>query len=237
MGGRAGKPVRKENKKLQLQVLGGGEKPSQSVPTSKIRRDRPPPAWSLHAPARSRSPAWRPERHQTCPRSGDPPLPGGERAGLDEGNRDPWDGEGRGHAPDAAGVRPIPGHTRGQQQGRHGLVEEEMVIDKLLLLRVRHALECVVPASQVAVQARQRCGEARSGSLRGHAASPGSTSSRHGPPPPHARPSLWEPTLHGPGGRPRQWPSPGPRPLSAQGWASVPREARPHLQISPQRLG
>lgn len=79
------------------------------------------------------------------------------------GEAGPRDGDGEGHAPDAAGVGPVPGHARGQQQRRHGLVEEEVVIDELLLLRVRHALERVVLAGQVAVQARQRCGEAGSG--------------------------------------------------------------------------
>lgn len=57
--------------------------------------------------------------------------------------------------PDAAGVGPVAGHARGQQQGRHGLIEKEVVVDKLLLLRLRHAFERIVPPRQVTVQARQ----------------------------------------------------------------------------------
>ena len=55
--------------------------------------------------------------------------------------------------PDAAGVRPVVDRSRGQEQGRHGLMEEEVVVDELLLLLLGHALERAVPAGQVTGQA------------------------------------------------------------------------------------
>lgn len=56
------------------------------------------------------------------------------------------DREEGGLVPYAASIRPVAGHAGGQQQGRHGLVEEEVVVDELLLLRFGHALERVIPA-------------------------------------------------------------------------------------------
>ena len=57
-------------------------------------------------------------RHQTHLRSAAPPSSSGTgQAGAG------------GYAPDAAGVGPVAGHARGQQQGRHGLIEKEVVVD------------------------------------------------------------------------------------------------------------
>lgn len=61
------------------------------------------------------------------------------------------DCEGRGLVPNAASIRPVAGHAGGQQQRRHRLVEEEVVVNELLLLRLGHALERIVPARQVAI--------------------------------------------------------------------------------------
>ena len=118
-----------------------------------------------------------------------PPPSGTERAGAGA------------YSPDAAGIGPVAGHARGQQQGRHGLIEKEVVVDKLLLLRLRHAFERIVPPSQVTVQARQGCEEARS---------EGRVGSCPNPPPPRAlghpqdarsawlEPSPPDPERHGP---------------------------------------
>lgn len=147
------------------------------MPTSKIPRGLSLyQLASLDAPVWSRSPARRPGKHQTCPRSTAPPSSfllslalvwGGPRGGGEGEGGGP--ARGVGHAPDATGIGPVAGHAGGQQQGRHGLVEEEVVVDELLLLCLGHALERVVPAGQVAVQARQSCGGARS---EGHTGAP-----------------------------------------------------------------
>ena len=48
--------------------------------------------------------------------------------------------------PNAAGVRPVAGHPGARQQRRHGLVEEEVVSNKLLLLFVGHSTQRIVLA-------------------------------------------------------------------------------------------
>lgn len=48
--------------------------------------------------------------------------------------------------PYATSIRPVTGHARGQQQRGHRLVEEEVIVDELLLLRFGHTLERVIPA-------------------------------------------------------------------------------------------
>ena len=60
---------------------------------------------------------------------------------------------GQGASPDAAGIGPVSGHSRSQQQWGHGLVEQEVVIDELLLLLLRHALQRVVFPLELARQA------------------------------------------------------------------------------------
>ena len=57
--------------------------------------------------------------------------------------------------PDAARVRPIPGHAGSQQERGDRFVEQEMVVDQLFLLLVRHVLERVVLACEIAGQSRQ----------------------------------------------------------------------------------
>lgn len=182
-----------ENKKLQLPRGGWrGEASATRRPLLSSPEARAASSWSpSHVPARSRSPARRPGGTRPVPGVRPLPLPPGRRrgGGPEGGEGGPAGGEG-GHAPNTAGVRPVSGHARGQQQGRHGLIEEEVVVDELLLLRLGHALEGVVAAGQVPVQAGQSCRGARSGDTT----SPG----------PHARPASWEPR---PGGGPR------PRPL------------------------
>ena len=60
-------------------------------------------------------------------------------------------------SPDAPGVGPVPAHPGGQQQRRHGLVEQEVVVDELLLLGVGHVLQGVVLPVQVSAQGGQSC--------------------------------------------------------------------------------
>ena len=51
--------------------------------------------------------------------------------------------------PDTTSIRPVPSHARGGEQGRHGLVKKEVVIDQLLLLSVSHLAKGIVfPCSQ-----------------------------------------------------------------------------------------
>ena len=57
--------------------------------------------------------------------------------------------------PDAARVRPIPGHAGSQQERGDRLVEQEMVVDQLFLLLVSHVLERVVLACELTGQSRQ----------------------------------------------------------------------------------
>lgn len=58
-----------------------------------------------------------------------------------------------GTSPDATGVGPVPGHARGQQQWGHGLVEQEVIVNELLLLLLGHALQRIVLPLELACQA------------------------------------------------------------------------------------
>lgn len=241
--------MRKENKELQLPGASGrGAREPRPHLTSRggeallSPEPRRAGAQSLNAPARPRSPAqeeaWpAPPSSSSSPRGAPPPRGGREGKRRQRGGRTPREGA-EGHAPDTAGVGPVAGHARGQQQGRHGLVEEEVVVDELLLLRLRHTLERVVPARQVAVQAGQGCGGcAQDARLPRPPLQP---AARTRPPPcptsgdvrgPHP-PGFAGVQSSRPGRRsqavtPRQDPpSLGPRPLWARGWASVPRSLR-----------
>lgn len=62
-------------------------------------------------------------------------------------------------SPDAPGVGPVTAHSGGQQQRGHGLVEQEVIIDQLLLFLVRHVPKGVVLSFQVSVQGAQAYGE------------------------------------------------------------------------------
>lgn len=59
------------------------------------------------------------------------------------------------YSPDAPGIRPISSHPRGQEQRRYWLVKQEMVINELLLLRIRHILQGIVLAIEFSIQASQ----------------------------------------------------------------------------------
>lgn len=78
-----------------------------------------------------------------------------ERGGLCGDWRRLWGGEAleQGFLPDAPGVGPVSGHAWGQQQRGHGLVKQEVVVDKLLLLLLCHALQRVVFPLELASQA------------------------------------------------------------------------------------
>lgn len=62
-------------------------------------------------------------------------------------------GLGQGVSPDATGVGPVAGHAGSQQQWGHRLVKQEVVVDELLLLLLRHALQRVVFPLELACQA------------------------------------------------------------------------------------
>lgn len=62
----------------------------------------------------------------------------------------------RNYLPDTPGIRPVPGHSGRQQQGRYRLVEQEMFSDQLLLLLFRHAFQRIVLSFQVSVKFSQR---------------------------------------------------------------------------------
>ena len=46
--------------------------------------------------------------------------------------------------PDSTGVGPVTRHTGGQEEGRDGLVEEEVVFDQFVLFRFGHAAQRIV---------------------------------------------------------------------------------------------
>ena len=48
--------------------------------------------------------------------------------------------------PDAPGIRPVPGHTRCQQEWGNGLVKEKVIINQLLLLLLCHLAKGIVLA-------------------------------------------------------------------------------------------
>ena len=62
---------------------------------------------------------------------------------------------GRRHSPDASAVGPVTGHAGASQQGRDGLVEQEVIVDQLVLLGVGHGLQGVVPSLELTIQAGQ----------------------------------------------------------------------------------
>lgn len=124
---RRGMGVRRENKKRRLP------------------RDGSPPLESLEtAASRSAGISHTCGTKVTCAEGWDRVTP----RGTGSSGRAPPSGdrEEGGLVPYAASIRPVAGHAGGQQQGRHGLVEEEVVVDELLLLRFGHALERVIPA-------------------------------------------------------------------------------------------
>lgn len=57
--------------------------------------------------------------------------------------------------PDPPGIRPVTGHPRGQQQWRHRLIKQEVVINQLLLLLLRHVLEGVVLSFEITIKSPQ----------------------------------------------------------------------------------
>lgn len=58
-------------------------------------------------------------------------------------------------SPDASGVRPVTGHASAGQQGGHGLVKQEVISNKLLLLSVGHANQGVVLSLELTIEAGQ----------------------------------------------------------------------------------
>lgn len=58
-------------------------------------------------------------------------------------------------SPDASAVGPVTGHTSTGQQGGHGLVEQEVIVDQLILLGVCHAVQGVVLSLELTIQAGQ----------------------------------------------------------------------------------
>merc|ERR1711931_511874 len=54
--------------------------------------------------------------------------------------------------PDASAVGPVTGHSGAGQQGRHGLVKQEVVVDQLILLGVSHGLQGVVLSLELTLQ-------------------------------------------------------------------------------------
>lgn len=64
-------------------------------------------------------------------------------------------------SPDASGVRPVAGHASAGQQGRDGLVKQEVIADQLLLLGVSHGLQGIVLSLELTVQAGESCRERR----------------------------------------------------------------------------
>jgi len=57
--------------------------------------------------------------------------------------------------PDATTVGPVTGHTSAGEEGRDGLVEEEVVVDQLILLSVRHLRQGVVLALEITLETRE----------------------------------------------------------------------------------
>jgi len=55
--------------------------------------------------------------------------------------------------PDTATVGPVTGHTGAGEEGRDGLVEEEVIVDQLILLRVGHLGKGVVLALELTLEA------------------------------------------------------------------------------------
>merc|ERR1711931_538413 len=57
--------------------------------------------------------------------------------------------------PDASAVGPVTGHSGAGQQGRHGLVKQEVVVDELVLLSVGHTVQGVVLSLELTLQRGQ----------------------------------------------------------------------------------
>merc|ERR1712024_382123 len=55
--------------------------------------------------------------------------------------------------PDTATVGPVTGHTGAGEEGRDGLVEEEVIVDQLILLGVGHLGKGVVLALELTLEA------------------------------------------------------------------------------------
>ena len=58
-------------------------------------------------------------------------------------------------SPDASAVGPVAGHSSAGQQGRDGLVKQEVVVDELVLLGVGHAVQGVVLSLELTLQRGQ----------------------------------------------------------------------------------
>lgn len=61
------------------------------------------------------------------------------------------------HSPDASAIRPVTGHTSAGQQGRDGLIKQEVITDQLLLLSVSHGLQRIVLSLELTIQAGESC--------------------------------------------------------------------------------
>jgi len=57
--------------------------------------------------------------------------------------------------PDTTGIGPVTPHTGAQEQGRHRLVKQEVVIDELLLFSISHAIQGVVLARKFTLELTQ----------------------------------------------------------------------------------
>merc|ERR1719374_485507 len=55
--------------------------------------------------------------------------------------------------PDTLGIGPVAGHTGAGEEGRHGLVEEEVIVDQLILLGVGHLGKRVVLTLELTLEA------------------------------------------------------------------------------------
>merc|ERR1719373_253712 len=55
--------------------------------------------------------------------------------------------------PDTTGIGPVAGHTGAGEEGRHGLVEEEVIVDQLILLGVGHLGKRVVLTLELTLEA------------------------------------------------------------------------------------
>ena len=51
--------------------------------------------------------------------------------------------------PDSPCIRPVACHPRGQQEGRDGLVEEEVILNQLVLLFLSHIPQRIVLACRI----------------------------------------------------------------------------------------
>lgn len=58
-------------------------------------------------------------------------------------------------SPDASAVGPVTGHSGAGQQGRHGLVEKEVIIDQQILLSIGHAAQGEVLSLELTLQTGQ----------------------------------------------------------------------------------